>query len=87
MVPYAIDRKAAFPPYRKERLRTWRMNVGYRAGSSEMEAQREKRMHWTVVSNKDRTEEWRSSSESAAEKYNTEPVIQQCIYQRGPDEG
>lgn len=42
------------------------MNVGYRAGSSEMEAQREKRMHWIVVSNKDRTEEWRSSSESVA---------------------
>lgn len=59
---HAMLMNAAFPPYRKERLRTCRTKVRYWRGRTGMEAHTEKSRLCREVRNNDRQEERRSAS-------------------------
>lgn len=53
MWTYATLMKAAFPPYRKDLLRTCNTKVRYWRGSTGMAAHREKSTHCTTVTHRD----------------------------------
>lgn len=57
---------AAFPPYKKDRLRTCRKNVAYCKGRIGMVVHTEKRRHCRVVRKRDRMDERRSASFSVS---------------------
>lgn len=60
--------KAAYPPYRKDRLKTCRTNVAYCKGRTGMVAHTEKRRHCREVRKRDMMDELKSASFSLAFK-------------------
>lgn len=76
--------KAAFPPYRKDRLRTCRTNVRYCRGRTGMVVHTEKRRHCREVRRRDRMDDHKSASFSVSpskHKYKRKDFIEfsSCI--------
>lgn len=63
---HAMLMKAAFPPYRKDRLRTCRTNVTYCRGRTGMVVHTEKIRHCREVRKRDKTVERKSASFSVS---------------------